>query len=104
MAEGKTYAVIGASRGIGKELVTQLLSRGHRLIATTRGGHHAASLWPDSDGRCEVYDCDILSETSIDVKTTIDLVIQARVMLRPSVRLLLLGWSNPRSSILILLS
>ncbi|SMR52336.1 unnamed protein product [Zymoseptoria tritici ST99CH_1E4] len=65
----KTYAVIGASRGIGHEFVSQLLAKGHRLIATTRGGQSgdAARLWPGSgEGRCEVYDCDMLSEASID--------------------------------------
>lgn len=69
----KTYAVIGASRGIGHEFVSQLLAKGHRLIATTRGGQSgdAARLWPGSgEGRCEVYDCDMLSEASIDVKTS----------------------------------
>ncbi|KJX96353.1 hypothetical protein TI39_contig669g00014 [Zymoseptoria brevis] len=50
----KTYAVIGASRGIGHEFVSQLLSKGHRLIATTRSGQRgdATKLWPGSgEGR-----------------------------------------------------
>lgn len=66
--ESKTWAVVGASRGLGHEFVTQLLTAGHRIVATVRSlPETTASLWPHHDGRCDVYDCDMLSEQSIDV-------------------------------------
>ncbi|KAF7189726.1 putative oxidoreductase [Pseudocercospora fuligena] len=63
----KTWAIVGASRGIGAEFVKQLLDRQHNVIATTRKpiSEEAQSRWP-SDVRPSIYDLDILSEPSID--------------------------------------
>lgn len=68
MTAAKTWAVVGASRGIGKEFVSQLLVRGDHVIATVRKPslEETRSLWAKHE-RCAVYDCDMLSEPSIDV-------------------------------------
>lgn len=67
--ERETWAVVGASRGIGWEFVNQLLDAGHKVAATVRlQPETPASLWPNSDGRCDVYECDMLKEKSIDVQ------------------------------------
>ncbi|EME49799.1 hypothetical protein DOTSEDRAFT_68555 [Dothistroma septosporum NZE10] len=68
MAEsGKTWAIVGASRGIGLEFVIQLLARGNKVIATVRGHSlkQAASQWQGVK-QCSVFECDMLSEPSID--------------------------------------
>ena len=68
-SKDKTWVVVGASRGIGHEFVKQLLARGDNVVATTRkcSLEKAASLWPN-EKRCEIYDCDMLDEPSIDVR------------------------------------
>ncbi|CZT22372.1 related to protoporphyrinogen oxidase [Ramularia collo-cygni] len=64
--QGETWAIIGASRGLGHMFVQQLLDGGHQVLASLRSlPETAASLWPNHDGRCSVYDCDMLSEKSI---------------------------------------
>jgi len=42
MPEGKTFAVIGDSRGLGAAIRTQLLEQGHRVIGVSRTGVSAA--------------------------------------------------------------
>lgn len=42
MPEGKTFAVIGDSRGLGAAIRTQLLEQGHRVIGVSRSGVSAA--------------------------------------------------------------
>ncbi|KAF2171944.1 hypothetical protein M409DRAFT_18175 [Zasmidium cellare ATCC 36951] len=68
MAASQTRVVVGASRGLGHEFVKQLLARGDSVVATVRkpGLENAASLWPNSEDRCQIYDCDMLSAESID--------------------------------------
>lgn len=68
MTAAKTWIVVGASRGIGKEFVSQLLARGDHVIATVRKPslEDTRSFWAKHE-RCAVYDCDMLSEPSIDV-------------------------------------
>ncbi|CAK3897531.1 NAD(P)-binding [Lecanosticta acicola] len=67
MTAPKTWAIIGASRGIGKEFVDQLLARGDQVIATVREPSLAQSSadWQGQE-RCSIYTCDMLSEQSID--------------------------------------
>lgn len=59
--------------GIGLEFVKQLLARGEKIIATVREqwAAHASALWGEAGndhGRCQMYICDILSEESIIVR------------------------------------
>lgn len=67
----ETWAVIGASRGIGKEFVKQLLARGHGVIATIRQkeGLLMKELCPNATpASCQLFSCDMLSEASITVR------------------------------------
>ncbi len=61
----KTWLVIGASRGIGKEFVDQLLERGDRVLATVR--KNPDSFWPDKRDQCQMFTCEVTDESSIDV-------------------------------------
>ena len=61
----KTWVVVGASRGIGHELVEQVLARGDRVYATVRKG--LDSFWPDQGDKCQVLKCDVAEEKSIEV-------------------------------------
>ena len=62
----KTWVIVGASRGIGHEFVQQLLVRGDRVIATVRGD--TSSFWPKQKESCQVQNCDVSDEKSIDVR------------------------------------
>lgn len=69
-ASGQTWLVVGASRGIGHELVRQLLTQGDRVYATLRQDANAADLWPGVDNinaRCLLFECDMLDDSSITV-------------------------------------
>lgn len=67
-----TWLVIGASRGIGLELVRQLLSQGHQVIAAVRDPTTANQLWQTTANQsrpasCLIEQCDVTSQPSIDV-------------------------------------
>ncbi|KAK0280021.1 hypothetical protein LTR35_008171 [Friedmanniomyces endolithicus] len=73
MAEGKgkTWFIVGASRGIGHEFAAQLLNRGDHVFATVRkpGKEHDVAYWADAKveaSHCTTLECDVLSEKSID--------------------------------------
>jgi NAD(P)-dependent dehydrogenase (short-subunit alcohol dehydrogenase family) len=71
-----TWLILGASRGIGLEFVKQLLAKDERIIATVREpfAGHASQLWGQAGsdhGRCQMYTCDVLSEQSIEVRSTV---------------------------------
>ena len=67
-----TWIVIGASRGIGLELVRQILAQGHQVIAAVRDPTTANQLWQlagrqTRPGSCVIEQCDVTSQTSIEV-------------------------------------
>ena len=64
------WVIVGASRGIGLELVRQLLAQGDRVLASVRSAATASQLWSVAGmagGRCRLYECEVTSETSINV-------------------------------------
>lgn len=65
------WVVVGASRGIGLEWVRQLLARGDHVLATVRDVAKASQLWTLAGcaavGRCQLFECDVASEASINV-------------------------------------
>jgi NAD(P)-dependent dehydrogenase (short-subunit alcohol dehydrogenase family) len=68
-----TWVVIGASRGIGLELVRQLLARGDQVIAAVRDPSTANQLWQVAANQsrpasCLIEQCDVTSQLSIDVR------------------------------------
>ena len=67
-----TWCIVGATRGIGFEFVRQLLARGDQVIAAFRDPNKANELWQlaatqAKPGACELVQCDVTSEASIDV-------------------------------------
>ncbi|EPE31394.1 NAD(P)-binding Rossmann-fold containing protein [Glarea lozoyensis ATCC 20868] len=62
----KTYLILGATRGIGLELVRQVLALNHRVIATQRSPSASLKVlkesYPDS---MRILNCDVSDETSI---------------------------------------
>lgn len=66
----KTWVIIGASRGIGKEFTDQLLARSDKVIATVRG--NTSNFWPDQEN-CKVLNCDVAVEKVVNVRTSITL-------------------------------
>ena len=65
------WVIVGASRGIGREFVRQLLLRGDRIFAVIRDPANASDLWAiagsSTRGRCELLECDIANEESVVV-------------------------------------
>lgn len=76
-----TYISTNTSRsyfpiGIGLEFVRQLLARGDQVIAAVRDPMSASELWQltansNRPGACEIHQCDVKSEQSIDVSSVI---------------------------------
>ena len=67
-----TWVIIGASRGIGLELVRQLLDQGNQVIAAVRTPSTANEIWQLSatqprPAACLIEECDVTKEASIDV-------------------------------------
>jgi NAD(P)-dependent dehydrogenase (short-subunit alcohol dehydrogenase family) len=75
MADSKhqTWLVVGASRGIGLELVSQLLDQGHNVIATARdphssptsGGQLYAMTGHQNGHKLTLVECDVSDEEKI---------------------------------------
>jgi len=66
-----TWVVVGASRGIGLELVRQLLDQGHQVIAAVRTPQTANEIWQLSakqarPAACLIEQCDVTNEASIE--------------------------------------
>ena len=60
-------------RGIGYEFCKQLVARGDSVSATVRGDiSQASDLWTlagsSDEGTCRLLECDVTSETSINVR------------------------------------
>ena len=67
-----TWVVVGASRGIGLELVRQLLDHGNQVIAAVRTPNTANEIWQlqakqARPAACVIEQCDVTDEASIDV-------------------------------------
>jgi NAD(P)-dependent dehydrogenase (short-subunit alcohol dehydrogenase family) len=71
-----TWVIIGASRGIGLELVRQVLARGDQVYAAVRDPYRASELWQLAAGHqtpnfipgaCVIHQCDVTQEESINV-------------------------------------
>ena len=70
-----TWIIVGATRGIGLEIVRQLVHRGERVIATVRNTSKASQLWALSAGAaaprlgswCRLLECDVTVDESINV-------------------------------------
>ncbi|KIW64371.1 hypothetical protein PV04_09311 [Phialophora macrospora] len=66
-----TWVVVGASRGIGLELVRQLLEQGNQVIAAVRAPESANEIWQlaaqqTRPAACLIEQCDVTKEASID--------------------------------------
>lgn len=68
------WLIVGASRGIGLEWVRQLLARGDHVLASFRDPANASQLWTlagAAGGNCQLFECDVASEASIVVRSTL---------------------------------
>jgi NAD(P)-dependent dehydrogenase (short-subunit alcohol dehydrogenase family) len=80
----QTWLIVGASRGIGLEFVSQLLARGHTVIATARAPSttslpplsqygNASQLWAltgtPNGYNLKILECDVSDEFSIKLFT-----------------------------------
>ncbi|KAK0387793.1 hypothetical protein NLU13_4038 [Sarocladium strictum] len=68
--DDKSWVIVGASRGIGLELVKQLLEAGHKVVAAVRNVDSAPKLYDlitaqKAESRCIVEQCDISNDESI---------------------------------------
>ncbi len=64
----RIYLVTGSSRGIGLGLVRELVSRGHRVVATCRNPDSASELEKllTDNGQPKPVACDVTSDESVD--------------------------------------
>ncbi len=74
--DDKTWVIVGASRGIGLELVKQLLEAGHQVVAAVRNLSAAPKLFEliasqKVEDRCIVEQCDVSSDESIIVSLSL---------------------------------
>ena len=65
-SSAKTWLVVGASRGIGREFAEQLLARGDKVIATVRGD--TSSFWPEKRDQVTVLNCDVAVDNVVNVR------------------------------------
>ena len=69
------WLIVGASRGIGLEFVRQLLQRGDHVLASVRDAGNASQLWALANlgarANCQLFECDVTKEGSINVCTLI---------------------------------
>uniref|UniRef100_A0A093VI98 Putative oxidoreductase n=1 Tax=Talaromyces marneffei PM1 TaxID=1077442 RepID=A0A093VI98_TALMA len=67
MSAPKTWLIVGASRGIGLEFVRQIVTLGHRVIATVRNPNSDIdALAQSAPGQVRVLTCDVSREESIN--------------------------------------
>ena len=64
----RIFLVTGSSRGIGLGLVRELISRGHKVVATCRNPESASELTKvlAENGQPEAVKCDVASDTSVE--------------------------------------
>lgn len=62
----KTILITGANRGIGKEISTQLLSLGYRIIATARNLNNLELVFGSPTQNLHFYYIDVTNESSIE--------------------------------------
>lgn len=68
------WVIVGACSGIGLEWVRQLLARGDYVLASFKDAANASQLWAlagAAGGNCHLFECDVVSDTSIVVRTKI---------------------------------
>ena len=63
ISETKTWLIVGASRGIGRELTQQLVNRGDKVFATVRG-----NVGKQDVPHVVYLKCDVTEEGSIEVR------------------------------------
>lgn len=67
----KTWLIVGASRGIGLELVNQILQRKDTYVFAAARNPTTASLLETATfqhtDRCKVLKCDVVNEDSVKV-------------------------------------
>jgi len=64
----RIFLVTGSSRGIGLGLVRELISRGHKVVATCRNPETASELAKvlAENGQPEAVGCDVTSDASVE--------------------------------------
>ena len=65
-SSAKTWLIVGASRGIGREFAEQLLARDDKVIATVRG--NTSSFWPEKRNQISVLNCDVAVDKVVNVR------------------------------------
>lgn len=84
--QGKTVLVTGASRGIGREILTAFHARGAHVIACARPSVDLEELQTELATRVDVWACDVTSDEilhNIDNLKTLDVLINNAGINRP---------------------